>query len=352
MAGPRHVVVRADASPAIGTGHVMRSRTLAIALVDRGWRATFASRDLPPTLASSLAACDIGTIALDRRSEGPAELAAIEAALHERPTLVVADHYGVDAAWLDRARDMAEYVMAIDDLADRQQPVDLLLDQNLGVDQTDYDDLVPPGAQLLIGPRFALVRPAFAEARARRAPRDGRIGRIVVLLGGADPDDVTARAVEGIAGVAGLAVSLDVVVGAAYPHLAELQRRLADRADARLHVDIEDVAEVMAAADLAIGAPGSASWERCTLGLPAVLVVLADNQVRVAHALTDAGAAVTAGWHANVTAASIGRMVSDLMADPTRVAGMAEAAAALTDGRGTERVVRVIEDLVEGRGEA
>lgn len=344
-----HVVFRADASAAIGTGHVMRSRTLALALIAEGWRATFASRDLPATLATSITASGIGTIALGPRARGVDELAAIEAALDDRPTLVVADHYGVDAAWLHRARRTSDHVMAIDDLADREQPVDLLLNQNLGVELAAYADLVPAAVRLLLGPRYALVRPAFAEARARRStPRDGRIGRVGVLLGGADAADVTSRAVDGILD---LPVAIDVVVGGAYPHVAALQRRLAARRDTRLHVDIEDVAGVMSETDLVIGAPGSASWERCTLGLPTVLVVLADNQIRVAQALTDAGAAVSAGWHADVTAVSIGRFVTDLMADPTRVARMSEAAAALTDGYGTERVVDVIEDLVAGRGE-
>ncbi len=344
----RHVVLRADASAAIGTGHVMRSRTLALALIAEGWQATFASRDLPATLATSITTSGIGTIALGPRARGADEMGAIEDALEDRPTLVVADHYGVDAAWLRRARRTADHVMAIDDLADREQPVDLLLNQNPGVEDAAYTDLVPATARLLLGPRYALVRPAFAEARARRTSRDGRIGRIGVLLGGADPDDVTARAVDGILA---LPVAIDVVVGGAYPHAAALLGRLAGRRDARLYVDIEDVAGVMSETDLVIGAPGSASWERCTLGLPTVLVVLADNQIRVAQALTDAGAAVSAGWHEDVTAASIARLVTDLMADPTSVERMSEAASALADGYGTERVVDVIEDLVGGRGE-
>ena len=141
-------------------------------------------------------------------------------------------------------------------------------------------------------------------------------------------------------------------MGAAYPHLAGLREIVAGQPVTRLHVNTEAMADLMDEADLAIGAASSASWERCTLGLPALLVTLADNQVAAERLLVEAGAAVSIGWHDAVSAADIERAVRALRADPARVAAMSVAAAGVTDGRGTERVVAEIESIVATRMEA
>ncbi len=353
---PGHLVIRADASADIGTGHVIRCRTLAEALLARGWDATLATRDLPGALVQPIQTAGIAVHSLDPGADAHddaravAELAGRAAAGHgARPTAIVSDHYAIDAAWLDVVRPVATLLAVIDDLADRPQPVDLLVNQNLGIDPARYDDLVPAGATVLVGPTYALVRREFAARRARARPRDGRIRRAMVFISGSDRDNVTAQAV---AALADAHLPADVVVGAAYPHLPELRAWLSTLPGMRLHVNVDDMAALMDGADLAIGAPSSASWERCALGLPAVLVVLADNQVAVERGLVEAGAATSAGWHTEVTERTIRDLVLALVADPPRVAAMAVAAAAVTDGRGTERVASEIETLVGARMEA
>ena len=352
MTGGR-AVLRADASAAIGTGHVVRCRTLGSALVARGWTVTFASRDLPEALVASVREAGMGIVPIPSDLGSEAEADALDAVMPaEGVELVVADHYGIQAAWFERLRDKARVLMAIDDLGDRPQPVDLLLDQNLGTEAGRYDRLAP-GARVLVGPRFALVRPEFAALRARRGldhtRLDGSIARVLVFVSGADIDDVTARAVDALTG---LELAVDVVVGASYGHSIELRRRVERLHDGELHVNVDTMAELTDAADLAIGAPSSASWERCTLGLPTLMVVLADNQLGVERALVEAGAAMSLGWHTMVTARAIRDMVVVLQNEPGRVAAMARAAAGITDGRGTERVVAEIEALVADKAEA
>jgi UDP-2,4-diacetamido-2,4,6-trideoxy-beta-L-altropyranose hydrolase len=270
-----------------------------------------------------------------------------------RATLIVVDHYALGTAWLESVRDLALVRMAIDDLGDRRQPVDLLLDQNLGSDAGRFAGLVTAETRLLIGPRYALVAPPFMALRAhgRTAIRghDGRIRRVMVLMSGADPDDVTGRAVDALAD---LDLAVDVIVGAAYADIDALRARVARLRAGELHVNIETMAALTDRADLAIGAPSSASWERCTLGLATILVALADNQLGVERALVDAGAAVSAGWHTTVTPSAIRSMVTELLAEPDRVAAMARAAASVCDGRGTDRVVVEIEAMVASRTEA
>lgn len=353
MTGGR-LVIRADASADFGTGHVIRCRTLATAFIARGWTATLATRDLPGALAPAIDAAGIAVHALDPDGTPHDDVAAVvgiatPGGTDPRPTVILADHYGIDAAWLDAVRPAATVLAVVDDLADRPQPVDLLVNQNLGIDPGTYSRLVPATARVLVGPAYALVRRDFWERRAHARPRDGRIARAIVFISGSDRDDVTARAVAALADVD---LPADIVVGAAYPHLAKLRARIAAAPGIRLHVNVDDMAALMDRADLAIGAPSSASWERCTIGLPAILVVLADNQVAAERGLVEAGAATSAGWHAEVTEGTIRDLVLALIADPLRVAAMAAAAAAVTDGHGTERVATEIETLVAARMEA
>lgn len=346
-----HALFRADASAGIGTGHVVRCRTLAAELRRRGWTASLASRDLPPELARSIRESEMALISLDAAASLDAEHAVIAEQAVRPVTLAVVDHYGIGADWQRAARVWVERMMAIDDLADQFQAVDLVLNQNPGLGASRYRGLVPPGAQILDGPTYALVRHEFAAIRTRadlgrrqgEARHRGRVERILVFMSGSDPHDVTRGAARAATAVG---VPVDVVVGAAYPFLAPLQAWAAGQPSVEIHVDTQEMATLMARADISIGAPGSATWERCTLGLPTLLVTLADNQVETARHLADVGAALDLGWHSAVTTAELEDALVALAADPARLIEMSEAAARITDGQGTVRVADEIERLV------
>ena len=347
----RRAILRADASASIGTGHVVRCRTLAEALIAHGWRATLVARELPAGLAEGPTGTSFDVVRLGSESSTGTEPAEIADRVGSDASLVVGDDYRLGTGWfLGVRRNLpGAIVMAIDDLADRPLPVDLVLNQNIGAIASAYVGLVPAGARVLAGPAHALLRPQFGRLRARGRIRDGRVERILVFMSGADTNDVTARAVTGV-GVLGR--PLDVVVGAAYPHLARLRAIIATQPETRLHVNTDEMADLMERADLAVGAASSASWERCALGLPAVLVTLADNQIVAERHLVETGAAQAIGWHTEITAADIEHAVRALCADPGRVAAMSAAAAAVTDGLGTERVVAEIEAMVNRGSEA
>ena len=166
-----------------------------------------------------------------------------------------------------RRRIPGAVLMAIDDLADRPLPVDLVLNQNLGAVAGAYATLTPASARILAGAAYALLRPEFGVLRARGRLRDGRVDRILVFFSGSDGPDVTARAVDGLAG---LGLPIDVVVGATYPHLARLRAAVARDRAVTIFVNTDEMASLMARADLALGAASSASWERCSLGLAGV----------------------------------------------------------------------------------
>lgn len=342
MTGPQ-VVLRADASVRVGTGHVVRCRTLAAALIARGWTATLVTRDLPAGLRRSVLDAGLAIVDVPREVEPDNEPAMLAGAPAGAPTLLIVDSYAIGPGWLVDARRWAPAIMAIDDLADRPLPVDLLLNQNLGADADRYRTLVPADARLLIGPAYALLRPEFSRLRSRRRARSGRLERVLVFMSGADADDVTRRAAEGV-DAAGLAA--DVVVGAAYPNLNRLRDWTSGRPRVQLHVDTSEMAELMAGADLAIGAPGSASWERCAVGLPTILLVLADNQLEAGRLLVEAGAACSLGWHTGVSVDDVTKVIVSLRDDPVRLRAMGKVAAGITDGDGTARVVAAVEQLL------
>lgn len=343
MSRPR-VLVRADASAAIGTGHVTRCLALADELATRGWDVRFASRKLPAALDAELrrrAGCLIEIPAAVAIEQEPAYLVSRPETQSLAATIV--DHYGIHADWHRAARPWSGALVAIDDLAITALDVDLIVNQNLGESPNSYVGLVPESCLRLVGPRYALLRRQFRAARGSAPRVRTHVERVLVFLSGADGGDATSIAAQAMARTG---IPTDVVVGPAYPHFDPLAEWSATQPTISLHRDVADMATLMDRADLSIGAPSSASWERCCLGLPTILVTLADNQVRAGAAIAAAGAGVALGWYSEVTAETLAAGILDIAESPKRLAAMSRAAANVTDGRGAERVAEGLERLV------
>ncbi len=340
MTGGRSALIRADASVEIGTGHVVRCLALGAVLLDRGWTVRLATRDLHPGLRATAEKAGVELVDLPHAIAIPDEPGWLRANLPDGVDVVVIDHYGIDAPWHDATSGWAATRVAIGDLVDRPQAVDLLVNPNLDATTERYATLTT--ASLLLGPTYALLDRSFVTARAAWRRRE-RLDRVLVFISGTDPRDVTGLAARG---AATLGVPVDVVVGAPYPHRARLEGWAATRSGIEVHVATPRMAELMSRADVSIGAPGSASWERCCVGLPTVLITVADNQLGNEAGLVAAGAAIRLGRDEDVTEAAIAGTLAGLAADPMRLGAMSVAAAALTDGDGARRVADAIETLV------
>lgn len=329
------VLVRADASAAIGVGHVMRCLALAQALDDLGGgAATFAMHDPPAGIVARLAEEGVGLAELDDPGDAGAT-AALAARIGAR--WVVVDGYGFGAPFESVLRDRGLRVLAIDDRASAPgHAADVILDQNLGATAATYQD----GPRLLLGPRYALLRREFRvwTPPPRAAPDTAR--RVLVSLGGGDPENVTALVLDGLALVP-TPLEVVVLVGAANPHRTALQARAGELGHAvEVVVDARDMPERMAWADLAVTAAGGTSWELARCGTPQIAIVIADNQAPVAAALSAAGVAVSLGRHVDLSAAGVAAAVRELAADRTRRDAMSAAGGALVDGQGAVRVLR------------
>lgn len=314
-----------EAGAAIGIGHAMRCLTLADRLSQFGWRCTLAG---------------FGATAEVVRRHAGERYEYLEAAIplgrrDRHWDLIVIDHYGRDADFEALLRPQAGRMMAIDDLADRRHDVDILLDQGGLRRAGDYDGLVPKDCQLLLGTDYALLKPEFAEQPAQRG---ATLRRILVSLGGADPQNVTGRILTVIAGVMPHA-GIDLVATAVMPHLDALREQAAQMPQVTLHVDTQGLIDLMRKADLGIGAGGMTSWERCATGLPSLVVQIADNQKDVLSALCRANAAISLGLPDDGLEQRVERALTDLRAVPSRLSDMAAAGRALCDGRGTMRVL-------------
>ena len=255
---------------------------------------------------------------------------------------MIVDHYERDAKFESACRPWAQRIMVIDDLANRHHECDLLLDQTLGRREDDYRPFVPAGCNLLLDSRFVLLRPQFAAARAQvlgRRRESRRIQRILISLGASDPHNFTRIVLDGIAQT-GIDLTVDVVLGAASP-LGEGLRETANTMTqiVEFHAQVTDMARLMARADLAIGAAGTSSWERCCLGLPSLVVIVADNQKLTAEELAKAGAARVLGRAESLTPSAVANAVTDLAEDGSGLRDMGEQAARLCDGRGTLRTL-------------
>lgn len=259
------------------------------------------------------------------------------------PDWLIVDHYAVDARWETAVCRTDTRLLVIDDLADREHLADVLLDQNLGRCMEDYKALVPVHCRCLIGPEYALLRPEFAQwrdaslARRRQQPS---LKRLLISLGGVDKGNVTGQVLEALKQCDlpdGCEIS--VIMGATAPWLNEVKVQASALSwPTEVVVNVSDMARRMSEADLAIGAAGSTSWERCCLGLPTLILVLADNQRAIAEALNRAGATAFLDI---VNTRDFSRNVNGLL-ERGVLWQMSEAAASLTTGQSVDFICHLL----------
>jgi UDP-2,4-diacetamido-2,4,6-trideoxy-beta-L-altropyranose hydrolase len=365
------VAFRVDASLQIGAGHVMRCLTLADALKTRGARCRFISRahpghlielilergyevnSLPTSVRQAQEAIEI-VAKLENSPQGEPthatwlgstwqadaeETAAILSTC--QPDWLVLDHYALDLRWEAALVPHYRKLLVIDDLADRSHCCDMLLDQNLGRQAQDYAALVDARCQLLVGPQYALLRPEFAALRGyslQRRHAQHSIRRLLISMGGVDQYNATGQVMQALK-TCSLPVDchITVVMGLTAPWLQNVQELAAQMPwTTEVLVNVKDMAQLMASSDLAIGAAGSTSWERCCLGVPTLMVVLAENQCGIASALSNAGAALAMDARkGDQFSVMLIKTVAHLVNDEAALSLLSHAALKVTNGYGS-----------------
>jgi UDP-2,4-diacetamido-2,4,6-trideoxy-beta-L-altropyranose hydrolase len=361
----RQVVIRVDASIEIGMGHLARCLSLADELARNGAKIVFVMREHAGRFGGLVEANGHSLLLLPDPEQHEVDTTGTAHA-HWLPIKwqgdaaqtseaigkigdvdwLIVDHYALDARWERLQRRHARRILAIDDLADRPHDCDILLDQNLVLNlETRYRNLLPAGRKQMLGPRYALLRPEFARARKSVRDRGGDVRRLLVCYGGSDPFNETAKALAVIKSMDNPSLVIDVVVGLSNPHADLISRLCSELPCCELHRGADNMAELMIEADLAIGAGGVMSWERCCLGLPTIAVDIASNQIGTLTALDEAGALIYLGSARSTGEAQIAATIRAMAEDPARVKSMGTIALGVVDGEGAGRVRSAMSEL-------
>ena len=353
------IIFRTDASTTIGTGHVMRCLALAQGIHCAGGKAIFVCRELPGNLCDEIAVRGFTVLRLPADTDGAAQdlghgallgstwqndAEQTRAALEPLAPIdwLVADHYALDARWESALRPITKQLMAIDDLFDRPHDVDLLLNQNiLPGSRASYAGLLPNACRLLLGPRFALLQDRYRKLRRRIPLRAGKIERVLVYFGGVDAANLTGRSLEALLAAGCGDLEIDVVLPVVGPHAESIRALAARLPGAHVHETLPSLAQLMANADLAIGASGTTSWERLCLGLPALVVTLSDNQLLIAQALQANNLARWLGHHDEISVERLADALRLLLQEGLAPDWSARCRAAV-DGAGVERVAALL----------
>jgi UDP-2,4-diacetamido-2,4,6-trideoxy-beta-L-altropyranose hydrolase len=362
------VLLRVDASTDIGIGHVMRCMTLADALEAQGAQCHFVCREHSGNLIKQISdrghhvyplpLCETNHSAGDAQSNPSQALHAqwlgchwltdarqtINAIGHRFFDWLVVDHYALDHRWEKKMRSACNKIMVIDDLADRRHHCDLLLDQNYYENlKGRYKGLVPSECKTLLGPKYALLKEEFRRCRNEIGIVNQKIKKILIFFGGVDRSNETAKAIEALEEMAGKAVECDIVVGGSNPQRSAIKEMCAQRPGFTYHCQVTNMADLMVAADLFIGAGGTTTLERMCLGLPGIVVTVADNQEQPVQALASQGYLTYAGKSDEVTKQKLREILCGLESE--RLVKMRIKCMHLVDGMGTQRVLKSISSI-------
>jgi UDP-2,4-diacetamido-2,4,6-trideoxy-beta-L-altropyranose hydrolase len=322
---------RVDASPTIGSGHVMRCLALADELKAKsGGRAEcfFIVTAGPGNLAETITGKGFACYPIEYRTWQDDASETLRLLTRESATWLVVDHYQRDEKFEHLASSNRK-VFVIDDLADRFHDCDILLDQNVerNLLQPRYTSLVPARCELLLGPQYALLREEFRNATRR--VRSGKIENLFVFFGSGDASGECEKALKALSAPEFYEIKVCAVLGALNPKAKVLKEIYGPSSDVgsrfQLEITTDRMALYMQSADFAMGAGGTSSWERCFLGLPSINVQVADNQRELSKTLASRGAIADLGWHESVTPESYRNALNSFISNPIQLESMSKA---------------------------
>lgn len=361
------IVFRADASTRMGTGHIMRCLTLAQAFQSDGHDVSFICKKIKGDLIEFVQSKGFAVNVVehgsgralrffDEDNQGSKldhadwlggsqidDAVSCKVILDRiKPDWLIVDHYSLDYRWQILLKPYYRKLMVIDDLGDRNHICDVLLDQNYGADAYKYLNKVPENCILLTGSKYSLLRPEFSEWRSlslKRRHSKQVIKKVIITMGGMDPDNFTGKILEQLKECdLPHDVKFVAVLGSQAPNINLVERQSKEMTlPVSVKTGVENMAELMASCDFAIGAAGSTTWERCCLGLPTIQMVIAENQRPIAQALVNKGAAKMAD--------DISRIPSLLASANSWIIPVSQSCREITDGKGCEKVVTRLKEL-------
>lgn len=358
------IFFRTDSSIEIGSGHVIRCLTLAKALEKNGYKCEFICRDHPRNYIEFIKKSGFKVFKLPSSSEDNLDKSEYSSWLkvsQERDAeecinilkdmtdhWIFVDHYGLDCVWENLLKPFSKKIFSIDDLANRKHSCDLLLDQTYGRKKKEYKNLVPKNCIILTGSEYALLRPEFNEYRKASLFRRNQksVKNILINFGGVDKNNYTLLVLKILEEIDGLdEINFYVVLGLAAPNIESVQiASNTHRYNIDLKINFENIAELMTFSDLAIGAAGSSTWERCCLGLPTILLAIADNQKHISEKLKKEKMALYISPKESIKY-YLPKYIHKCIHDKKFINRMSEISATATDGMGVKKIVSYINNI-------
>ncbi len=359
------IVIRVDSSFEMGVGHLMRCLTLAENFSQHSVDIHFICRQHPGHLIELLqqknyqvhtlvsSSTDNQAAHKDFRNQyddwlnvsWQEDARQTRAVLHEisKVDWLIVDHYALNKSWEQKIRPYVSKIMVLDDLANREHDCDVLLDQTFARERKDYENLVSNDCHLLLGSDYGLIPTQFLRARKtalKRRELNAEVKNILVSMGGSDPNNVTQFVVDSIQ-QSNLDMRVDIVFGSRALHRDSVKACVdaGHSSNIKIHDNVTNFPEMMLDADLAIGAGGTTSWERCCLGLPTLMITTAENQIKIANELDRVGAVKYIGKAGQVGGSELVSSLQNFIDQPALLKKMSNIAANICDGYGAARVV-------------
>ena len=334
------IIIRADASTQMGTGHVMRCIALAQAWQEQGGAVVMVSAEIPTLLRDRLGVENIESRLIEADNDAQA---TIQIAQEIGAEWVVVDGYQFDSYYQRMIKSADLQLLFIDDYGHCDAYcADFVLNQNSYADSLLYAKR-EPYTQLLLGSRYVLLRREFWQWRGWQRPQPQTPYHVLVTLGGSDPDNVTGKVIDALHSWTAFPLQLTVLVGGGNPHYEDLEARV-KRSPHRVELrrNVTDMPRLMSEANIAISAGGSTCWELAFMGLPNLIIVLAENQVAVGKNLDEVGVASNLGWWHELSAETICQQIQTILGDVSRWRAMSTQGQLLVNGYGGQQVVTAI----------
>lgn len=360
------ILFRTDGSSLIGLGHLSRCLTLANYFKSIGMNCTFVCRESDIKLKNIIDIEGHSVKVLNKTykistgiedTEVPHSswletdwetdaFETINSISGNNFDILFIDHYSLDYKWINLIREHVKKVVVIDDLADRVLNCDFLIDQTLGRDISDYKDLLGPSSISLVGSKFSILRPEFIqkidEAKVKRQ-ETSKVKTILISLGGVDKDNITKKIIESLLKYKFVKdLQINVVLGAGSSHFDDIKSFADLKSNVKVFFNIKNMSDFILDADLAFGAGGSSSWERCVLGLPSINVVLSKNQEKISSALEESHLGFNIGYWSESKTKEILEKLSQLRDDASIWHKFSKNCFNITDGKGIKRISKVI----------
>jgi len=349
----KDIIFRCDGASHLGLGHVMRCLALADGFRREGFsHITFMSKDYDTQILNKMRSCNFQVESIPHQADLREDLQRIIKMI-ERDSggIIITDSYAIDTHYLKELKNTGAFVMCIDDLAQIHFPSDVVLNQNMYASEKDYS--VETYTKLLLGTHYTLLRREFLESGKTERLIEKGIRSIMVTMGGGEINNQIPRVLEGLKDISqgkGAGLVVYVIVGVGYHNQRQLHSP-SDEQDLQINImhNPDNLSKLMAEVDIAITAGGSTCYELAYLGVPSIIISIADNQKKIAERLDEEGVSIYLGHYEDVGIKDIRGSVEMLIANSEKRKKMSERGSKLIDGRGVNRIVREVKELTNNR---